>query len=94
MALSPVYPENKTQFPNAIVNSVSFMSTTNIARSLAGAFNNGRGEQSRRSNIFFSLGFQFRYAALLAATAERRKASRSLLIVSAFVAGMPCGKPL
>jgi len=39
MALSPVYPENKTQFPNGIVNSVSFMSTTNIARSLAGAFN-------------------------------------------------------
>ena len=39
MALSPVYPENKTQFPNAIVNSVSFMSTTNIAKSLAGAFN-------------------------------------------------------
>ena len=34
MALSPVYPENKTQFPNAIVNSVSFMSTTNIAREL------------------------------------------------------------
>jgi len=37
MALSPVYPENKTQFPNGIVNS--FTSTTNIARSLAGAFN-------------------------------------------------------
>src|SRR4249919_1754027 len=34
------------------------------------------------------------YAAVLAATPERRKASRSAFIVSAFVAGMPCGKPL
>jgi len=57
MAPSPVYPENKTQFPNGIVSSVSFVSTTNTARSrriqLMGA-----GEQSRRSNIFSPLGFQ------------------------------------
>src|SRR4029078_4020216 len=34
------------------------------------------------------------YSAVLAVTPERRKISRSALIVSAFVVGMPCGKLL
>src|SRR5262245_12507050 len=30
-------PKSKPQFPNGVVNSVSFVSTTNTARSLAGS---------------------------------------------------------
>ena len=51
---------------------------------------------SRRREESYGLlsAFSRRYAAVLAATPERRKASRSALIVSAWVVGMPCGKPL
>jgi hypothetical protein len=48
--------------------------------------------KAERSGLFLPSAFSHSYAAVLAATPERRKASKSLFIVSAFVVGMPCGK--
>jgi hypothetical protein len=50
--------------------------------------------KGERSGLFLPSAFSHSYAAVLAATPERRKASKSLFTVSACVVGQPCGKPL
>jgi hypothetical protein len=54
----------------------------------------GAGEQSREEPYILPSAFSHRYAAVLVASPERRKASRSAFMVSAWVVGQPCGKPL